>query len=180
MSPLLRSSSRSSARSNSAPALARSWRSRSAARRQPSRMRIPGVDAEQAWRGSRSPRSGEYHACDEATPYPIAHGAIAGIARHRQNHAHYEDLPSNQGDFRHLTRLRSHSDGVRAFRSSPETPAGLAPSGVFCFPSSTMSPRTYDNLIATIPARRSRVRARPRSGSQPPFSRRWPASGESA
>jgi len=103
--------------------------------------------------------------------------AIARRLRLAHNPVHHEDLPSDQGDFRHLTRPPI-AFGRRArlpvFTKNPGRPSALRG---FLFSavsslSSTMRRRTYDKLIATIPARRTCVRARPRSGSRsgiPPF-----------
>jgi hypothetical protein len=77
---------------------------------------------------------------------------LVGAFHHEDNTHHHEDHRSDQGEFRHLTRLSLAFGRPCAFR---ETNPGKAfrPRG-FVFSTSSIM-RTYDKLIATIRARRS-------------------------
>lgn len=77
---------------------------------------------------------------------------LVGAFHRADNNVHHEDHRSDQGDFRHLTRLSLAFGRPCAFR---ETNPGKAfrPRGFVFSKVSIM--RTYDKLIATIRTRRS-------------------------
>jgi len=70
----------------------------------------------------------------------------------RGQYGHHEDHRSDQGDFRHLTRLSLAFGRPCAFRET--NPGKAFASRGFVFPTSSIM-RTYDKLIATIRVRRS-------------------------
>ena len=79
-------------------------------------------------------------------------------------------VPNDQGDFRHLnTPFERDSEGIRLPASDP----GKCELPGFLLLFRDLSMRTYDKLIATIPARRSVEHVRLRFGASPQADLAW-------